>query len=133
MHDDYRPVPPSPRHQAADDMAAWVRDSTLGLPPVKGIQPRRDHQGRYYAIDWGQQEEAHGTVYVYGSTYFKVWYHTTRPGLPLNDTRLFAALEEVMAFLSLAFIDDKPEQALAIPQRQPKKRKGKDDATEPPA
>lgn len=119
-HDDYQPVPPSERHQVARQLVAWARESGLKSPER---QPRRDRFGRYYAVDWAAGETAHGTVYVYGATYFKVWYHADRPGLPRNDTRLYAAAEEVMAFLSLAFIDGVPATALEIPQRQPRQRR----------
>lgn len=125
FHEDYQPVRPTERHQIALDLAAWCYAQGLQDTVSTGPSCVRDERGRYYAVALVLDEPTHGTVYVYGVDYLSLWYHTDRPGLPANDTRLFGSAEEVMIFLSLAFLEGKPEEALAIPQRQPRRRKKK--------
>jgi hypothetical protein len=118
FHEDYQPVPRSERHRIADDLAAWL--ARAGLCPE---QATRHAEGRYYKTNFGSDDLNYGTVYVYGPDYIRVWYHTRQVGLTANDTRLFGSAEDVIAFLSLAFVEGNAAEALEIPLREPKRKK----------
>jgi hypothetical protein len=130
FHEDYQPVPRSERHRIADDLAAWL--SRAGLCPD---QATPHAEGRYYKMNFGSDDLNYGTVYVYGPDYIRLWYRTTLAGLgPLEDTRLFGSAEDVIAFLSLAFVEGNAADALEIPLREPKrKKKGVGNADKPEA
>lgn len=129
FHEDYQPVPRSERHRIADDLAGWL--ARAGLCPEEAT---RHAEGRYYKMNFGADDYNYGTVYVYGPDYIRVWYHTHLAGLPANDSRLYGSAEDVIAFISLAFLDGNTQDALEIPLRKPKRRKkGVGNANQPEA
>jgi hypothetical protein len=133
FHEDYAPVPKSERHRIADDLADWL--SRMKLRALgEGEEAIRHDGGKYYKANFGRDGENYGTVYVYGPDYIRVWYHTTIAGLPANDTRLFGSAEDVIAFISLVFVEGNAAEALEIPLREPKrKKKGMGNANQPEA
>jgi hypothetical protein len=130
FHEDYAPVPKSERHRIADDLAGWL--ARAGLCPEEAT---RHAEGRYYKINFGPDDHNYGTVYVFGPDYIRVWYHTALAGLgPADDTRLYGSAEDVIAFITLAFIEGDSADALEIPLREPKrKKKGAESANQPEA
>lgn len=127
-HEDYRPLPPSPRHQLALELSLWMAQKGLQTAPEMG-EVHRDPRGRCYEVRFAMSAPTEGVVLVFGLDYLRVRYRTDRPGLPDEDSRLFDCAEAVMVFLEAAFIDGDTETALALPQRQPK-RPRKDQATQ---
>lgn len=133
FHEDYAPVPKTERHLIADDLADWLSSMKLRAAG-EGEAAIRHAEGKYYKADFGRDAQNYGTVYVYGPDYIRLWYHTTLAGLPNNDTRLFGSAEDVIAFISLAFVEGNAADAMEIPLREPKrKKKGAESANQPEA
>jgi hypothetical protein len=134
FHEDYAPVPKSERHRIADDLAGWLSRMKLSAPG-EGEEVIRHEGGKYYKANFGRDGENYGTVYVYGPDYIRLWYRSSLAGLgPADDTRLFGSAEDVIAFISLAFVEGNAADAMEIPLREPKrKKKGVGNADQPEA
>jgi hypothetical protein len=117
LHPDYLPCLPSERQRIATLLAEWLRAEGLRR---RGDGPVRRHpKGRCYEVPF-----AGGQVNVYGPDYLVVRYDTATPERPFAfETRVLGSAEEAMAFVGLAFRENDWEGALAVPSREPKRKK----------
>ena len=120
--DDYQALPPSPRHLVAEDVALAIQRMGLNQP-VGGVR-ERDTDDRYHAVKFSFPRRVDGEIRVWSPGYISVFWRTVIPGMPGQDRRIYASLEEAVSFVELAFVEMNADEALAIPvyvhKRQPK-------------
>lgn len=112
------------RAVAARKLAELVR--AVGAVSPFGGDVLREESGRYYAVPFAYGSTVVGMVRVYSLTYVNVSYtaKTEPPGLPVLDNRVFASIDDAARFLTLALHQRKYAEALAVPLKQLKPRKG---------
>jgi hypothetical protein len=112
-HEDYLPAEPSERALAAAHLEATV--AAMGLGNGSGL--RRSTDGRCYIVG-----TKYGTVLVYSVEYVAVMLSCKIEGLPREDRRVYGSAADAAAFLRLAFAENKPDEAMRVPLRQPKRK-----------
>ena len=115
-HEDYEPVPPSPRHQAANDLAWMLRDCGLRTEFNKEPYLSPDHRCRI--VDF-INDHCKGTVGVFNTNYLAVQWRGTADVLQ-GETRVYESVEEAFSFIVLAFVNLDRRSALAVPVKAPK-------------
>lgn len=125
---------PEPQKPEASDRAVAARKLSeliraVGASSPYGGDVLREESGRYYAIPFAYGWMVSGLVRVYSLGYVNVAYiaHTEKlppDGLPKIDNRVFASIDDAARFLTLALHQRKYAEALAVPLKQLKPRKG---------
>lgn len=123
------PIKPeaSERAVAARKLAELVR--TLGAASPFGGDTLREESGRYYAVPFAWGSTVVGMVRVYSLGYVMVSFvaHTEKlppDGLPKIASNVYANIDDAARFLTLALHQRKYAEALAVPLKQLKPRKG---------
>lgn len=123
------PIKPeaSERAVAARKLAEIIR--AVGAASPFGADVYREESGRSYAVPFAYGSLVVGLVRVYSPAYVCVSYvaHTRElppDGLPKIDTRVFDSVDHAGRFLTLALHQGKYREALAVPVRTPREKKG---------
>lgn len=94
----------------AERIAAYITQIRLDNP-YGGAASK---QGRSWDIGFSKPGVVDGTVRVFGPRFIQVKYKTRLRDLPPRDSRVFLSEWDAKVFLELAFVDGKPEAALAL-------------------
>jgi hypothetical protein len=97
----------------AERMAAWVTQIRLD-DPYGGSASR---QGRSWDIGFSKPGHVSGVIKVFGPRFVQIKFQTQIQGLPTQESKVFLSEWDAKQFLKLAFVDQKIDQALAIPTK----------------
>ncbi len=119
------PIEISERAVVAGKVADIV--TALGAISPFGGRALRELSGQYYAVPFAMGRFMAGVVQIYSHAYVRVQYIATTPeappnGLPVQDARTFDSVDKAARFLTLCIHAHKYAEALAIPQREPKRK-----------
>lgn len=101
----------SPRQQAAEQIAEFIRNAKLTRPFGGDVSKSSD--GRYYGVLFAYPRLLDGLVRVYGPTFVLV--EAQGPLARYGSRAVFGSVADAIKFIKAAFIDHDQAAADAVP------------------
>lgn len=118
--DDYGTKQPSPREMVAREMAETIIE--LGLTKPLGGEVQKAETNRFWFVLFSLPANLDGQVTVFSDQYIRVTWTTRFQDLPHEGKMQFDNVEFAKMFMRLAFVQHKGDEAMALPQWQPKRK-----------
>jgi hypothetical protein len=116
--DDYREPTPSRRNRLAHTCHRLLAGEGL-CDPARA--PERSLHGRCWVCPFSRPSRGtRGNVLVFGPQWLEVHWHTQESGLPRKGRRVFRNPYDALAFVVLAFVEERAWEAASLPRHVPR-------------